>query len=268
MPELPDLHVFAGNLSKRILNKNILSVTVYDTRKIATPDYYRQKLTGTFINEIERNGKELFFKLANKNCFSVHLMLSGRFFIGNRDEAEMIKSKIIGLCFDDGGRGMDSGENFVVSDIQGLCRVSLNPGPPGTPDAMSPKFTWEYFLRAIKKSAYGNIKALLIDQKFVRGIGNAYADEILWKAGISPESFSGKIPEEKLRTLYEAIPFVFNDAIENIQRLAPEIISGEERSFLRVHNRDKKTTDECDRIIVKTIAGKTTYFTDNQTPYR
>jgi formamidopyrimidine-DNA glycosylase len=260
MPELPDLHVFAENLSKMILNKNILSVTVYNTRKIATPDYYRLKLAGTCINHIERNGKELFFKLANKNCFSVHLMLSGRFFIGNRDEVETIKSKIIGLCFDDN-------ENFVVSDMQGLCRVSLNPKPPRAPDAMSPKFTYEYFLKAIKKNTYGNIKALLIDQKFVRGIGNAYADEILWKAGISPESFSGKIPEEKLRDLYGAIPFVFNDAIGNIQRLAPEIISGEERSFLRVHNPGKEATDEGDGIIVKTIAGKITYFTDKQKKY-
>jgi formamidopyrimidine-DNA glycosylase len=187
-------------------------------------------------------------------------MLSGRFFIGNQDEAENIKAKIMGICFDDN-------ENFIVSDLQKFCRVSLNPKPSRAPDAMSVKFTYEYFSRAIKKSAYGNIKALLIDQKFVRGIGNAYADEILWKAGISPESFAGKIPEEKIKDLYEAIPFVFNDAIQNIQRLAPDIISGEERSFLRVHNRDKKVTDEGDRIIVKTVASKATYFTDKQKKY-
>jgi len=260
MPELPDLHVFAENLKKRILDKTITSVTVYNTRKIATPEYYRQIMTGTSICDIVRDGKELYFKLANDNCFSVHLMLSGQFFICNQDEAEKIKSKILGL-------GINEAGVFVIADVQGLCRVSWNPKAPRTPDAMSKKFTFEYFSGGLKKNAWGNIKALLIDQSFVRGIGNAYVDEILWKAGISPESVSGKIPEEKIKELYEAIPLVLNDAIQNIRRLSPDIIGGEERSFLQVHNRDKKFTDEGDKIIVKTIASKTTYFTEKQKIY-
>jgi len=261
MPELPDLHIFSENLKKRILDKPISSVTVYNTRKIPTPDFYRQKITGTSIRDIVRDGKELFFLLANENCFSVHLMLSGKFFIGNQEEAEKIKSKILGLDFE------IINQIFVISDIQNLCKVSLNPKPSGAPDVMSKKFTFAYFSGGIKRNEWRNIKSLLIDQSFARGIGNAYVDEILWKADISPESVSGKIPDEKLRDLYEAIPFVLNDAIENIMRISPDIISGEERSFLRVHNRNKEFTDEGDKIIVKTIAEKTTYFTEKQKKY-
>ena len=261
MPELPDLYIFAENLKKRILNKTISSVTVYNTRKIATPDYYRQKMTGTSIQDIVRDGKELFFMLANDNCFSVHLMLSGQFFTGNQDEAGKIKSKILGIGFE------DDAQVFVVSDYQNLCRVSWNPKRSGVPDAMSKKFTFDYFVNGIKKSQYKNIKALLIDQSFVRGIGNAYADEILWKADISPESVSGKIPEEKLKDLYEAIPCVLNDAIQNIKRLSPDIISGENRSFLAVHVKGREFTSEGDKILVKTVAEKTTYFTDRQKKY-
>jgi len=260
MLELPDLYVFAENLKKRILNKTISTVTVYNTRKIATPDYYRQKMTGTSICDIVRDGKELFFRLANNNCFSVHLMLSGQFFIGNRDEVEKVKGKLLGLEF-------ENGENLVVADLQNLCRVSWNPKISGTPDAMSVKFTLAYFSGGLKKNEWSNIKALLIDQHFVRGIGNAYADEILWKAGISPESVAGKIPEEKVKELHESIPLVLNDAIQNIQRISPDSIGGEERSFLRVHNRNREFTDEGDKIIVKTIASKTTYFTEKQKKY-
>jgi len=260
MPELPDLHIFSENLKKRILDKPISSVTVYNTRKIPTPDYYRQKMVGTTIRDIARDGKELFFMLSNDNYFSVHLMLNGQFFIGSQEEAEKIKSKMLGLGFDDG-------QVFVISDIQNLCRVSLNPKPSGRPDVMSKKFTYKYFSGGIKRNEWRNIKALLIDQSFIKGIGNAYADEILWKAQISPESFAGKIPEEKLKELYEAIPIVLNDAIENIKRISPDIISGEERSFLRVHNRDKEFTDEGDKIIIKTIAEKTTFFTEKQKKY-
>ena len=266
MPELPDLCVFSQNLKKRILNKNIVSVTIYNPRRIDRPDTFREKLTGTSIRDIVRDGKELFFLLANDNCFSVHLMLNGKFFITSRDDAEKINSKITALFFED--TGPDSAGAFVISDYQGLCKITLNPKASKAPDALSETFTFAYFSSVVKKNALKNIKAVLIDQNVVRGIGNAYADEILWKADISPESVTGKIPEEKVRDLYEAIPFVLNDAIQNIQKISPDIISGEERSFLRVHNPRKKFTDEGDKIIVKTVASKTTYLTDKQKLYR
>jgi len=266
MPELPDLHVFSGNLKKRILDENISSVSIFNTRKIDTPKLFNESLEGTSIKDIVRNGKELFFKLANDNCFSVHLMLSGKFHICDQKDAEKINSKIIALNFEKLPL-LPGGAAFVINDYQMLCRISLNPKVPKAPDAMSDEFTFEYFANALKKNTWKNIKALLIDQNFVRGIGNAYVDEILWKAGISPESVSGKIPEDKLKDLYEAIPFIFNDAIQSIKRISPDIISGEERSFLRVHNRNKKITDEGDKIIVKTVAQKTTYFTEKQKLY-
>ena len=257
MPELPDLHVFSHNLKKRVLHKNIESVTVYNTRIINAPAMFSEKLTGTGIRDIVREGKELHFMLKNNNSFGVHLMLSGKFFITNQNEIEKISSKIAALCFEDN-------EIFVISDYQHLCRVMLNPKPSKAPDALSDTFTCEYFSGQIKRNAIRNIKEILIDQKVVRGIGNAYVDEILWQANISPESVAGKIPEEKQNELFQAVPFILNDAIQNIQKISPDIISGEERSFLKVHNPRKKYTDAGERIIVKTVAGKKTYFTEKQ----
>jgi formamidopyrimidine-DNA glycosylase len=260
MPELPDLCVFSQNLKKKILNKNIASVAVGNPYKVSSPDTFCETLTGTSIQDIVRNGKELFFMLANDSSFSVHLMLNGKFSICSRDEAEKINSKIISLFF-------DVYEAFVTDDFQGLCKVTLNPKAPKVPDALADAFTLEYFLGAAKRNAYKNVKAVLIDQNFVRGIGNAYVDEILWKADISPESTMGKIPDEKLKCLYEAISTILNEAIEMIQKIAPDIISGEERRFLKVHNPRKKVTDDGDKIIKKTVATKTTYFTDKQKLY-
>jgi formamidopyrimidine-DNA glycosylase len=258
MPELPDLCVFSQNLKKRILHKTITGVTVFNIRSINTPAFFSDMLTGTTVQDIVREGKELHFLLANQNSFGVHLMLSGRFdIIPNQADLHKINAKIVALCFEDT-------ECFVISDIGGLCKVTLNPRPSATPDALSDTFTFEYFLSQIRKKAGVNIKAFLIDQHIVRGIGNAYVDEILWKANISPESVAGKIPEEKLRELFQVIPFVLNDAIRNIQNIAPDIISGEERSFLKVHNPRLKCTEDGDSIIRKQVAGKTTYFTGKQ----
>jgi len=257
MPELPDLHVYSENLEKLILNKTIVSVTVYDTRKIDTPSIFSEKLQNASIQNIVREGKELHFMLTNGNSFGVHLMLSGKFFITTQEGAEKIKSKIAALFFEDG-------QAFVICDYQGLCKVTLNPKVSKVPDALSKAFTLEYFRGIAKKNPWRNIKAALIDQHIVRGIGNAYVDEILWKADISPQSVLGKIPEENLKVLYEAISFVLNDAIQNIRKIAPDIINGEERSFLQVHNSNKTFTDNGDRIIVKTVATKKTYFTEKQ----
>jgi formamidopyrimidine-DNA glycosylase len=267
MPELPDLHVYSINLKKRILDKNIASVTICNPRKFDTPNTFCQKLTGTNIQDIVREGKELYFLLANQNSFSVHLMLNGKFFIVNQDATEKISGKILALNFEASAEAAPEHEALVIADYQGLCKISLNPKATKSPDALSDKFTFEYFAKVLQKNAPKNIKAVLIDQNVVRGIGNAYVDEILWKADISPESVSGKIPEEKLKDLYKAIPFILNDAIQNILKLSPDIIGGEERSFLKVHNPRKKQTDNGDKIIVKTVASKTTYFTDKQKLY-
>jgi formamidopyrimidine-DNA glycosylase len=260
MPELPDLTVYSENLKMRILNKNIASVTIGNPYKVSSPNLFCGKLNGTSIQDIVRDGKELRFLLANNNSFNVHLMLSGKFFICKQDEAAKIGSKIIVLYFDDD-------QAFVTADYQGLCKVTLNQKEAKAPDVLSETFTLEYFQGIAKKNANKNVKAVLIDQNVVRGIGNAYVDEILWKANISPESVLGKIPEEKLRDLFQAIPFILNEAIQMIRKITPDIINGEERGFLKVHNPRKQCTDEGDKIIKKTVAAKTTYFTDKQKLY-
>ena len=73
-----------------------------------------------------------------------------------------------------------------------------------------------------------------------------------------------RIPEARLTELYTAVAEVLNDAIANIERISPDIISGEERSFLKVHNSRKRVTDEGDKILVQKIAAKTTYYTERQ----
>ena len=258
MPELPDLTIYAKNLRKLVQGKDITSANVFNLSKVnATADAFAKALVGSQIISIERNGKELFFSLSNHKVFSVHLMLNGKFTYMSMDEVHGIFSKIICIGFADG-------QALVVTDFKGMCKVTLSPPRVTVPDAMDPAFTFEYFQRMTRLKSSMNIKALLIDQRIVRGIGNAYVDEILWKADISPKSTAGKIPVENLRVLYDAIHWVLEDAIEQIERISPDIISGEERGFLRVHNPKKKTTDDGEPILCEEVARKRTYYTQKQ----
>lgn len=258
MPELPDLEVFSKNLRKKLLNKDIVSAAVFNSPKVnVTSSEFQQKLVSSQIESIIRSGKELSFKLTNNNIFNVHLMLNGKFEVINSQEVKAVKSKIVGIDFEDGC-------SLVVHDFQGLCKVTLNPEDSIVPDALSDEFSFDYFVESIKKNARKNIKAFLINQDIVRGIGNAYADEILFDANISPESNSGKITEEYLSILYKSIKDVLMDAILKIEKASPDIISGEERSFLKVHNKNLKHTQDGKEILVKKVASKTTYMTEEQ----
>lgn len=258
MPELPDLQIFSKNLKKKVSNKKIVSAEVFNKSKLnVDASVVKSKLLETKIVDIVREGKELYFQLENNDVFSVHLMLNGEFDICDSHEVPNIKYKILSISFEDE-------QALVVADFQGLCKVTFNPTMTDVPDALGETFTFEYLLNAVNNNRRKNIKVFLINQDIIKGIGNAYADEILWKANISPESTVGKIPEENLKELFDAISYILKDAIVNIEKISPDIISGEERSFLKVHNSKKKQTDEGEEILIKKIASKTTYYTEKQ----
>jgi formamidopyrimidine-DNA glycosylase len=111
------------------------------------------------------------------------------------------------------------------------------------------------------------VKAFLIDQSILRGIGNAYVDEILWQARISPKSIVGRIPDHIIDDLVASIRSVLIDAIANIKREKPKTISDEVRGFLRVHNLNRSESPTGHRIMTEQVASRITYFTDEQVLY-
>ena len=98
----------------------------------------------------------------------------------------------------------------------------------------------------------------------IRGIGNAYADEILWHARISPLSICNKIPDAKIKQLVRAIPSVLKNAEKQIRKINPDTISGEERSFLKIHNSKKKKSPTGALIRQAKINSRVTYYTQEQ----
>jgi len=265
MPELPDLEVFKGNVYKRLSSKKLVDVKVYNFQKVTTPqEIFNEELKGRELVKIDRFGKELLFDFGEEKVVAAHLMLSGTISIldkvnGESNAIDNIKFKIFSFNFEN--------EKVVFSDIGSLCTIKYKPALGGTPDAFGEDFTLEYFLSIAKKKARTNVKAFLIDQKVVKGIGNAYVDEILWQARVSPHSKVGKIPEEVLVELYHVIREVLQKAVVSIREIAPDIISGEERSFLQVHTKKKKQTETGYPIIVERIASKITYYTEEQVLY-
>ena len=139
----------------------------------------------------------------------------------------------------------------------------MNPETKEAPDALSDEAGYP-FLKKKMNSSRLPIKKLLMDQKIIRGIGNAYADEILWHARISPFAISNKIPDAAIRKLARSIKSVFARAEKEIAKASPEIIGGEIRDFLAIHNSKKTHSPTGKKIIRAEIGGRKTYYTDEQ----
>ena len=242
MPELPDLQVFRSNLQKRFAGKTLQSFTIYNPKKLNTSEEKcKQTLEGQWLKNVKRHGKELYFEFSNKEVLGIHLMLKGQFVeLPNDDVSDLI----LELQFE-GGKGL------AITDSMALARVNLNPKSPSAPDALDYQFNVKYLQDKLKVNAGVPIKSFLIDQKIVRGIGNAYVDEILWEARISPFSHSELIPDNALRELHRQIKNVLKD--------------GEEK--IKIINPDKTHSPTGAEILVQKLNKRKTYYTKEQVDY-
>lgn len=257
MPELPDLQVFARNLKKELDGKTVKEADVHVARKLnINAAGFMQKMKGQTVKDIKRVGKELHIDFKSGDILGLHLMLHGQLFLADKDEKQ--KHGIITIVFDDG-------RALTMADYQGAATPTFNPEERNTPDALEVTYT---YLKEKMNATRTAVKTLLLDQKVIRGIGNAYADEILWDARISPFSLSNKVPDDKIKALAKSIKSVLHDAEKQILKKDPHIISGEVRDFLLIHNSRKKESPTGHTIHQKTASSRKTYYTDEQEEYK
>lgn len=252
MPEAPDLQVFAKNLNKLFAGKQLQLVKVVNGKNLQDDEpSLNQALKGSVLERVYRSGKELRFLFSNKVVVGLHLMLHGKLIVF--DEINENKYTLVELHFE--------GKGLAITDFQKSANIKLNPLDKEGIDALSGKLDFAYLKKALQSRS--NIKARIRDQDVIRGIGNAYADEILWKARIAPMSVSSKIPVEKIKALAKAIKSVLQNAEKEIEKNYPDIIAGEVRDFLKIHVA-KKEKSPTGSIIKVEKKGGSTYYTDEQ----
>lgn len=253
MPEIPDLNIFSKNLTKRLIGKRLSHIKVIINRKLKVPESALiEALEGQRLEGITREGKELHFAFENGHVLGVHLMLHGTmyWYEGNNEN----RFTIAELMFSDGS-------GLAITDWQKAVILTLDPIKAKVPDAM--RMPDGYLIGALMQSAH-HIKTVLTEGKVVRGIGNAYVDEILYAAKISPFSKADKIPGEKIDVLTKAITTVLTDAERHISKNFPDTITEKERDFLQVHLPKHKLTPLGETILKAEIASRKTYYTADQ----
>jgi formamidopyrimidine-DNA glycosylase len=271
MPELPEVETIRRDLEKEVLNKRIKTVEVTGLRSIrrhANKKQFIARIEGQKIEGVSRRGKNLLIDLGD-DLLVVHLGMSGQLLkAAPKDPA--IKHTHVVFTFTQGGqlRYVDArtfGELYVVAKdrLAEECPELLDLGFDPIEDVMS----WQDFgTKLVRKQA--QLKSVLMDQKFVAGIGNIYSDEILWEAGLRYDRPSHTLSIQEVRRLYRAIGEVLNEAIKQRgSSLADETyrdLYGAIGGFQLQHNvyaRDGQPCKRCRHAIGKAkYAGRSTYY--------
>lgn len=249
MPELPDLEVIKEFLHDHIVGQEIAEAEVVRpivVRNLAGGDF-APRLTGQSIEQVHRQGKFLILALDSGDCLVINPMLAGRLYYVPRRERRLRKTFVILHLAD----GMD----LRYTDAKTMGKVYLTDDlakVPGFadlgPEALDPDLTLELFRERLRKYQ-GEIKGILTRQSFVAGIGNAYADEICWRARVYPFRKRSKLSDEEIGRLYEAMREVLNEAIATLRERVGADIHAEIRDFLKVHGKGGHPCSRCGTTI-------------------
>lgn len=252
MPELPDIEIFKNYVDSTSLHQEIDEITVNDEKimEIST-EKVRKKLKNTTLESTERKGKYLFCKTGKNEWLVFHFGMTGK--LNYAKNIEPPKHAHFQLHF-------KNGYTLYFINTRKLGRVNMT----GTiADFSSEKQLGEDALSISKEdfidfltNRKGNLKNALTDQKNIAGIGNIYADEILFQAKWHPKACPANLSEKDLDNLYQIMHEVLQTAIDN--HAEPNEFPAH---FIIPHRKKKGICPECQSNIERiTVSGRGTYF--------
>ncbi|MFN8476057.1 MAG: DNA-formamidopyrimidine glycosylase family protein [Anaerolineae bacterium] len=254
MPELPDLEAIKAVLTERILGQPIEAVEVRLPLMVRnlTPGDFAAALTGRHFTAVDRRGKYLILTLDSGLFLVINPMLVGRLYYVPRGEKMHAKTHLVIRLAD----GMDlryvdqktMGKVYLTDD---LARVPAfaDQGPEALEISLDE-------FRARLKRHPGEIKGILTNAVFVAGIGNAYADEILWRARLYPFRKRPSLSDDEVAALYEAMRATLLDAIEVVRGRMGDDIELKIRDFLHVHGKGGEPCPRCGTPISEITANQ------------
>jgi len=279
LPELPEVEITRRHLDDALTGRRLTGVRTTHPRTARNnaggPAEIDERLEGRTVLGVGRKGKFLAAPLDDGQTLVAHLGMSGRFTVGDPTEAEPAHTHFRARL-DDGREvrfidprtfGFVAVVNIDEMDDSGLSRVG--------PDAWETTPSAEELAAALGRRT-APVKALLLDQVIVSGLGNIYADEALHRAGIHPLRPGGDLSAAELNRLLEATRSVLGDAIENggtslddLAYLLPDGRAGENLDRLRVYGRTDLPCPSCGTPIQRiVIRARSSHFCPNCQPER
>jgi formamidopyrimidine-DNA glycosylase len=254
VPELPEVETVTRSLLPHLRGRTILSAEFRPVRVLrGDPDEIARRLVGRRIIGLERRGKFIMMQLDGDDggVFTVHLGMTGRLLIGG----EIGKHTHAILQLDKGV--------LTYTDPRKFGRLEWSPGTPASVVRLGPEpllVEFDAFWITLHRRT-SRIKALLLDQKFLGGVGNIYADEALFRAGIHPLARASAISKPRARRLYNGVREVLAEAIASRGSSVSSYVDadGRQGSFQqshKVYQRHGEPCVVCGRPIKRTLVAQ------------
>lgn len=262
MPELPEVETIRGQLAPRLEGKTFALVDILDSRltRPLDPREVAAELQGERVVAVERRGKYLVVRLEGGAALLVHLRMTGSFgFEPTSHERAVVE--------------LEDGSRLVYRDVRRFGTWLVVPGDElepyiaakNGPEPLGPDFTTSW-LAARLATRRAPLKAVLLDQRVVAGLGNIYADEALWRARLSPLRPANSLEQDDVRRLQRAIRDALRTGIarqgSTLRDYArPDGEAGTMQREFRVYGRDGEPCPRCRSPIAKTrVGGRGTWY--------
>ncbi len=275
MPELPEVETVARDLRPRLVGATIVGARTSWARTLRTHDplAFAEAVAGRTVESVGRRAKQLVIGLSGDAALTIHLKMTGQLFVVPADAPDDPYVRLV-LELADGrelrfrdirkfgkvglyGRDPVSGE--LVAEVGGAAVfAAIGPEP------LADEFTVREFRRRLRRRK-GRLKPLLLDQSFVAGVGNIYADESLWRSRLHPLRSASSLRPPDERRLYEAVRAVLSEAIErrgsSIDDYTAPDGDGSMQERLDVYQRTGEACRRCGRPIRRVVVGaRSTHF--------
>lgn len=294
MPELPEVETVRAVLQREVVGKKIKSAAVTNGRAVRrhkSAKEFRDRVEGHTIKSVSRLGKYLIFALDDGSKMVAHLGMSGQLLRAKGPKDPKIKHTHIVFTFNQGGelRYVDPrtfGEMFVSTPLEEgqsaviskFARLSIggdgNLMRQAVPeiahlgiDFLEDQIGWDRFA-TILRSRTTAIKAVLTDQDIISGLGNIYADETLYNAGVLYDRSAESLSTIEIRRLHRGITEIMADAIkhrgstlDDEQFVDPDGKPGDYQKFHQVYGREGQPCHQCRSLILRvTVRGRSTFY--------
>lgn len=272
MPELPEVETIKNQLSYNIRGKKIKAVEIKLAKMLhgVSVDNFKKNIIGKIVESISRRAKLLIINLSGGYSLIIHLKLTGQLIYQPPKKENDKKSKYSHIIYT-----FSDGSQLFHNDMRQFGWVKLvKTGELEKifkkekfgPEPLERDFTLEKFNQLLDERQGSKIKPLLMDQEFIAGIGNVYAQEACWCAKVLPTRLVKSLSEEEIKELYDCLIKILKEAIKYQGSSVDNYvdISGEEGKYtpkLKVYGRQGEKCLRCGNKIKKiTLAGRSTYF--------
>ena len=273
MPELPEVHALVADLRGRLIGRTIERLDVVAFAALKTYDPPVSALGGLEITAVDRHGKFLDITAGDLHLV-VHLARAG--WLRWRTSAPLatvkrgagpIAARLVLRSSTADNSSLDDGSGFDLTEAGTKKSLAIHvTRDPQTvervatlgPDPLADAFTEEVFAGILAAAGRSQIKGVLRDQRLIAGIGNAYSDEILHVAKMSPFK-PASMDADDVHVLYTAIQETLRDAVARSEGLAASELKGEKKSNLRVHGRFGQPCPVCGDIVKQVIYADSTF---------